>query len=1145
MTAKKEDTALGVARARFVDGLPRKATELKGAVALLAATPDADRPREEMRRRLHALYASAQVFRIDPLAEALKECIDSLDRARDEKRGLAQAEVDRLALIASTLPSFARISETAPAPPRTGAPTGPLAPLAGSSTSAGSRLPLPPSPTGGFMLSALSSQADQAATRAGFSAPTPTPAPNATERATPGGMPRPTSGYQVPRPTPAAGAPRPQSPSTRAPVAPWTKLPTPAFGTAAESAGAPRPAGRASDSEPGLSLDTIVSVLLVGSTAERLAPKLPAERFEVVRSEADDALLKAKVSAPDVVFVGDEILGRPGSTFVADFRSEAMTDLLPIVVVPSKLGVDVDALRRAGADDVLPFGADTTALSERVAKLTGLVPGARTSRLGTLTVRQLADRFADEVRRGLVDSVELGGDLPLDFAEGSELLAAALSAVARVRTIVASRAGDKVRFRTSRGIGSPNLVAVGETSHRVGRDDVSLAGRRAIVVDDDPTVVWFFAGLLREAGATVVECQDGAEALAIARKQRPDVILSDILMPGMDGLALCREVQRDPLLSDVPVILLSWKEDFLQRMRELRSGASAYLRKEDAANQILERVKAVLRPRARFEARLREGGEVRGRVEGLGVLSILRSVATVRSDVRVTIRDAYNLFELEIRKGRVVHLTRTASDGSFSRGPRALPQLLGVTAGRFTVTDTDAPVRATADALGPDALDTAAARLGALLDAVSGTGLSRAERIQLDEDVLASLLPVSPGATASVVERLSADAGPRKLLLDGEVAPEVLESVLVDLARRGAIVAVVGPEGEDRIAQCLAKRAGGRASEPPPAAAEAKRPSSKPAGFAITSEALQAEDEEPVPVGVPGVEPEAMDDWISISKVAKLPTEAELAEIAHAPKPEEVIAASSAPSRASLEAAEPIGDAAALVTEVSGDSVPPPASEATEPEPVPAPPALPAVEPALVAPPLPRAPVPAAPAPAPAKAPAAKPAATPATGGRSAMSYLGYGVLLAALAGGGYFVVKNVLGHGRGTSRTASAPTASETRSPASTEAPAARPGPAAAPAATLAVDGPLPDVPALYGRLEPAVTGAGVPVPDGQGALVVEAPGAGPAPAVSIGARALGAAPARVALAPGRYVVTLRVDDEERIRIADVEAGKTRILPP
>src|SRR5689334_20070057 len=108
MTAKKEDTALGVARARFIDGLPRKATELKGAVALLAATPDAEKPREEMRRRLHAPFASAQVFRIDGLADALRECIDMLDRARDDRRELTDDDLDRLATVASTLPSFAK-----------------------------------------------------------------------------------------------------------------------------------------------------------------------------------------------------------------------------------------------------------------------------------------------------------------------------------------------------------------------------------------------------------------------------------------------------------------------------------------------------------------------------------------------------------------------------------------------------------------------------------------------------------------------------------------------------------------------------------------------------------------------------------------------------------------------------------------------------------------------------------------------------------------------------------------------------------------------------------------------------------------------------------------------------------------------------
>src|SRR5688500_18566490 len=137
---RKGDTALGVARARFVEGLPRKASELKGAVALLAATPDNDRPREEMRRRLHALYASAQVFRIEALANALKESIQRLDAARDQQRGLKQDDVDALATLSATLPALGGTSEegtgtpsappppvraTAPVPPRTsGYPTG-------------------------------------------------------------------------------------------------------------------------------------------------------------------------------------------------------------------------------------------------------------------------------------------------------------------------------------------------------------------------------------------------------------------------------------------------------------------------------------------------------------------------------------------------------------------------------------------------------------------------------------------------------------------------------------------------------------------------------------------------------------------------------------------------------------------------------------------------------------------------------------------------------------------------------------------------------------------------------------------------------------------------------------------------------------
>src|SRR5690606_7542312 len=128
------------------------------------------------------------------------------------------------------------------------------------------------------------------------------------------------------------------------------------------------------------------------------------------------------------------------------------------------------------------------------------------------------------------------------------------------------------------------------------------------------------------------------------------------------------ELSRDPAVCAVPVILLSWKEDFIQRMRELRSGAHGYLRKEDGTEQILRRVREALRPQANLERLLRGGGEVRGRIENHGVAGLLRTVGATRPDARVLVRDAWSLFEVDVREGALVDVTRTASDGGFARG---------------------------------------------------------------------------------------------------------------------------------------------------------------------------------------------------------------------------------------------------------------------------------------------------------------------------------------------------------------------------------------------------------------------------------------------------------------------------------------------
>lgn len=104
MSETGRPTALGVARARFVEGLPRKAQELRASTALLVASPSEERPREELRRRLHALWASAQVFQIDALCDGLKDAIERLDRARDAKVALKQDDLDALAALSATLP---------------------------------------------------------------------------------------------------------------------------------------------------------------------------------------------------------------------------------------------------------------------------------------------------------------------------------------------------------------------------------------------------------------------------------------------------------------------------------------------------------------------------------------------------------------------------------------------------------------------------------------------------------------------------------------------------------------------------------------------------------------------------------------------------------------------------------------------------------------------------------------------------------------------------------------------------------------------------------------------------------------------------------------------------------------------------------
>jgi DNA-binding response OmpR family regulator len=791
----RKHTALGVARERFIEGLARKAAELKGAVALLVASPDSERPREEMRRRLHALYASAQVFRMQPLADVLEDCLKRLDASRDEGRALSQDDLDALASLAVSLPRIGAEAESSPRPS-----AAPPAPLRRTEPAA----PVSVVPAVEPLARARGEAVIVARTENIVSAP------------------------------PVA---RPAEVSTALRVA------EPAAIAAADAS-------------------AVVSVLVVeaSETQARIRAGLPASTYEVIGTAApDEGLRLARSGAPDVILASRAALVRGDGEFVARLRADLLTDFIPVILLaPPGTAVDPIAARGLGADDVVGLPVDPPQLVRAIARVLGSdVPGG-VRPLGDATLAQLADRLAQEVRDGLAGAAELGGDLPVPLGDGAEVLAAAWAAIARVRAHVAARSGGRVRFRDPPRRGAPAVLALTEGEDALADDatEVSLDGRRMLVVDDDPAVVWFFSGLLREAGATVREASDGREALALLRAERADVVISDIVMPHLDGFGLCRALQRDPGLEGVPVILLSWKEDLLQRMRDLQAGASGYLRKESGATQVLARVREALRPRARLEAQLRAGGEVRGSLERIGVSTLLRTVGSVCGDARVTVRDAWNLFEIDLRGGELVHLTRTATDGSFARGEGALRQLLGASAGRFVVAPGEPSGRITFHEPLDVLLERGTQQLGALVDSVSGPGLPLADRVELDEDVLAPLLRTSPAPSRALIERLRAGESPRALVVSGEHAPQDVEGVLVDLARRGALRGVRGHQDEDRVAEALAARKAdlqtARAARAlPPAPARALPPPPEEPAPRASSDALAPDAEATSPGALP------------------------------------------------------------------------------------------------------------------------------------------------------------------------------------------------------------------------------------------------------------------------------------------------------
>jgi len=126
---------------------------------------------------------------------------------------------------------------------------------------------------------------------------------------------------------------------------------------------------------------------------------------------------------------------------------------------------------------------------------------------------------------------------------------------------------------------------------------------RLLVADDNPLNVDILRTRLTTQGYEVLTASDGEAALALARTEQPDLLLLDIMMPGLDGLEVCRRLKADPTLPFMPVILVTAKADSRDIVAGLDAGADEYLPKPVDQAALVARVKSMLRIKAAPETR--------------------------------------------------------------------------------------------------------------------------------------------------------------------------------------------------------------------------------------------------------------------------------------------------------------------------------------------------------------------------------------------------------------------------------------------------------------------------------------------------------------------------------------------------------------
>jgi len=117
---------------------------------------------------------------------------------------------------------------------------------------------------------------------------------------------------------------------------------------------------------------------------------------------------------------------------------------------------------------------------------------------------------------------------------------------------------------------------------------------QVLIVDDSPTEAHVLKGMLEKNGFETEIAESGAEGIERAKAFKPDLVLMDVVMPGLNGFQATRQLTKDPETSNIPVIIVTTKDQETDRVWGLRQGAKDFLTKPVSEQRLMEKVNAVL-----------------------------------------------------------------------------------------------------------------------------------------------------------------------------------------------------------------------------------------------------------------------------------------------------------------------------------------------------------------------------------------------------------------------------------------------------------------------------------------------------------------------------------------------------------------------